>query len=156
MPVWTGQRQTTMLSGGLWPAAFVTVHPPPTHQGPRSQDDGVSSGKWTSSGVSASALSWQKCRPDQERRQHNATPGKVNKSQAHLARNNSNAGNSYHYFIEICDQKQSFLWHIFLMTNCVTLFLLYQSPKNLMAMINDQEKIKVSGKQKDLSTCLNQ
>ena len=56
---------------------------------------------------------------------------------------NSNTGNSYHYFIKLCDQKQSFLWHIFLMTNCITLFLPYESPNNLMAMINDQGKIKV-------------
>ena len=129
--VWTGQRQTTTLSGDLWPPAFVTVHPPPTQQEPRSQDDGVGFGKWTWSGVSATALLWQKLCPDQERRRHNATPGKVHKSQAHWAWNNSNTGNSYHYFIELCEQKQSFLSHIFLMTNCINLYLSHQSRKQL-------------------------
>ena len=132
------KTNTTTLSGSLWPAAFVTVHPPPTQQRSRGPDIGVGLGTRTRRALWAGTVSWQKCCPRQERRRDNAPPGDVQNSQAHWHGNNSNTGNSYCYFFELWEQKQSFLWHIFLTTNRITPYLPYQSPNNLMATINDQ------------------
>ena len=87
----TDQRQKATCSGGPRPAAAVTVCPPPTQQGYRSQHDGIGFWKRTSSAVRVCPLLQQKCCTVSERWDH-VTPRKVQNLSAHRARNNPHTG----------------------------------------------------------------
>ena len=151
-PVWTGQRQTTTLSGGLWPAAFVTVHPPPTQQGPRSQDLVLESVLKVvfqqvhyrdrnfalikkEGGIMLQLGRFAKAKHTG----HETLPIQV------ILITSSSYANKSRVSSGIYSQ-----WQIALPSSFPI------KVQTLIAMINDQGKIKVWGKLKALSTCLNQ